>query len=266
MNKLFKSFMLISIVLLLPMSSMAEDRIRFNYRLSGTMSNPELGTKTVSAYTQNVSGDKATGADKFDTGSYSAFSIHYTSDYGMGWLGGGEILLGLFSFSKSYTTKITATSQWITSATCLSSGTCLQSGTALAERKVSGTSRSLDIGYVYPIGEMSLGGGIALPILGSSADQKVEWTATGAAVSLMSSNGSTATEDLPPKGKSFSSYFINFGYALGSFEIIASYRTVTSKSEASLDTSKGVGAMLKTDVLESSGTDTSMMLGFGYLF
>ena len=136
MNKLFKSFMLISIVLLLPLSSMAEDSVRFSYRLGGSVSDPALGTKSVSYFQAATGSEKGTGEEKTDTVSYSAYSLH----------------------------------------------------------------------------------------------------------------------------------FINFGYGLGSFEIVGSYRAVTSKTEAPLDTSKGVGAMISKDVLDSSGTDTSMMLGFGYLF
>ena len=76
-------------------------------------------------------------------------------------LPGGEILLGLYQFDKSYKTNITCTSVWIASG----SAVCA-SGVALATRTASGTSRSLDLGYVYPIGDMSVGGGIALPVLG----------------------------------------------------------------------------------------------------
>ena len=68
MNKLFKSFMLISIVLLLPLSSIAEDRIRFNYRISGNLSNPELGSKTVGStyYQTGSTANLATGKDTLD--------------------------------------------------------------------------------------------------------------------------------------------------------------------------------------------------------
>ena len=90
------------------------DRVRFNYRVAGSTSNPELGTKTVSAYTQ-VDGSSATGQDKLDSQSFSSFSLHYVSDYGLGFLCGGEILLGLYQFYSSYKTNITCTSVWIAS-------------------------------------------------------------------------------------------------------------------------------------------------------
>ena len=99
------------------------------------------------------------------------FSLHYVSDYGLGFLGGGEILLGMYQFDTSYKTNITCTSVWITGRAPVCA-----SGIALATRTASGTSRSLDLGYVYPIGDMSVGGGIALPVLGSSGESQVEWT------------------------------------------------------------------------------------------
>ena len=264
MNKLFKSFMLISIVLLLPLSSMAEDRVRFSYRLGGSVSDPALGTKSVSYFKASTGSEKGTGEEKTDTVSYSAYSLHYISDYGLSFLGGGEILLGLFNYTKSYTTDIKTSTAWYHPQN--QSQIVAASGTQLAQRKASGYLRCLDVGYVYPIGDMTIGGGMALPVLGSSADLKVEWNSTGASLAGWGAGASAQTEKLEPEGKSFSAYFINFGYGLGSFEIVGSYRAVTSKTEAALDTSKGVGAMISKDVLESSGTDTSMMLGFGYLF
>ena len=263
MNKLFKSFIFISIVLLLPLSSMAEDRVRFSYRLGGSVSDPALGTKSVSYFQAATGSEKGTGEEKTDTVSYSAYSLHYISDYGLSFLGGGEILLGLFNYTKSYTTDIKTSTAWYhpTARTIVAAN-----GTQLAQRKASGYLRCLDVGYVYPIGDMTIGGGMALPVLGSSADLKVEWNSTGAALAGWGAGASAQTEKLEPEGKSFSAYFINFGYGLGSFEIVGSYRAVTSKTEAPLDTSKGVGAMISKDVLDSSGTDTSMMLGFGYLF
>ena len=43
------------------------------------------------------------------------FSLHYVRDYGLGFLGGSEILLGLYQFDTSYKTNITCTSVWIAS-------------------------------------------------------------------------------------------------------------------------------------------------------
>ena len=273
MNKLFKSFMLISIILLLPLSSMAEDRIRFNYRISGSLSNPELGSKTVGStyYQTGSTANLATGKDTLDGDvSYSSFSLHYISSYGMDWLGDGEILLGLFSYNKSYTTQINTTSNWFLNHPLAGWTAVAANGTPLGTRKSSGTSRSLDIGYVYPMDDMSFGGGIALPILGGSAETKVEWTGLGAYLSGMASSQVATTETLEPKGagglSSNNGYFLNFGYAFGSFEGIINYRSHSSKTEAALNKSKGVGALLGKDVLETSGTDTIISIGFGYLF
>ena len=133
------------------------------------------------------------------------FSLHYVSDYGLGFLGGGEILLGLYQFYTSYKTNITCTSVCITSGLAVCA-----SGIALATRTASGTSRSLDLGYVYPIGDMSVGGGIALPVLGCSGKLAIEWTTFGNALSGRTAKGLGTTEKLSPEGKAFSSFLPQF--------------------------------------------------------
>ena len=197
----------------------------------------------------------------------ASFSLHYVSDYGLGFLGGGEILLGMYQFDTSYKTNITCTSVWIASG----SAVCA-SGVALTTRTASGTSRSLDVGYVYPIGEMSVGGGMALPVLGSSGESQVEWTPLGSMLSarttkLQYAAGTTSTEKLSLEGKAFSSYFLNFGYSIDAYEVLLNYRSVSTTTSAPLDKTKGVGALLggKTKP-ESSSTTTSISLGVGYRF
>ena len=173
----------------------------------------------------------------------------------------------MYQFDTSYKTNITCTSVWITGGAPVCA-----SGVALATRTASGTSRSLDVGYVYPIGEMSVGGGMALPVLGSSGESKVEWTALGSFLSarttpLQYAAGTTSTEKLSPEGKAFSSYFLNFGYSIDAYEVLLNYRSVSTTTSAPLDKTKGVGALLggKTE-LESSSTTTSISLGVGYRF
>ena len=260
MKKSKKFLIVLSLVFLLPAVSFADGRVRFNYRVAGSESNPELGAKSVSSYTQ-LDGSKATGADKLDSQSFSSFSIHYVSDYDLDFLGGGEILLGLYQFDKSYKTNITCTSVWLSGATPV----CAD-GTALATRTASGTSRSLDLGYVYPFGEMSVGGGIALPVLGSSGDLAVEWTTLGNSLSLRTAAGLGTTETLSPEGKSFSSFFLNFGYSIDAYEVLLNYRSVSSTVASSLDKTKGVGGLLGSDELSSSSTTSSISLGVGYRF
>ena len=84
------------------------------------------------------------------------------------------------------------------------------SGIALATRTASGTSRSLDLGYVYPIGDMSVGGGIALPVLGNSGESQIEWTTLGNALSGRTAKGLGTTEKLSPEVKAFSSLLPQF--------------------------------------------------------
>ena len=57
---------------MLNMLIILHDRVRFNYRVAGSNSNPELGSKTVSSYTQ-LDGSDATGADKLESQSFSSF-------------------------------------------------------------------------------------------------------------------------------------------------------------------------------------------------
>jgi len=261
MKKSTKFLIILSLVFILPAVSYADGRVRFNYRIAGSASNPELGAKEVSSYTQ-LDGTKATGADKLDSQSFSSFSIHYVSDYNLDFLGGGEILLGLYQFDKSYKTNIATSSVWVHPLL----GAVAASGTPLATRTASGTSRSLDLGYVYPIGEMSVGGGIALPVLGSSGDLAVDWTTLGNSLSGRTAAGLGTTETLSPEGKSFSCFFLNFGYSIDAYEVLLNYRSVSSTVVAPLDKTKGVGAMLGEDELSSSSTTSSISIGVGYRF
>ena len=262
MNKTIK-YLALLLIIIMPIAAYADGRVRFNYGFSSSNNNPELGSKTVSSYHQGDGTTKSTGADKLDSQSFSSFSIHYVSDYGLDFLGGGEILLGMYQFDKSYKTNITCTSVWLHP---VSGSAVCANGTALASRSASGTSRSLDIGYVYPIGEMSVGGGIALPVLGSSGDLTVEWTALGNQLSLRTAAGLGNTESLSPEGKSFSSFFLNFGYSIDAYEVLLNYRSISSTVAAPLDKTKGVGAMLSSDELSSSSTTSSISIGVGYRF
>ena len=261
MKKSVKFLTVLFVIFLMPLVAYSDGRVRFNYRVAGSASNPELGAKNVTSYTQ-LDGSSATGQDKLESQSFSSFSLHYVSDYGLGFLGGGEILLGMYQFDKSYKTNITCTSVWIASG----SAVCA-SGIHLATRTASGTSRSLDLGYVYPIGDMSVGGGIALPVLGSSGELAIEWTTLGNALSGRTAKGLGTTEKLSPEGKAFSSYFLNFGYSIDAYEVLLNYRTVSTETSAPLDKTKGVGALLggKTE-LESSSTTSSISIGVGYRF
>ena len=113
---------------------------------------------------------------------------------------------------------------------------------------------------------MSVGGGIALPVLGSSGESAVEWTTLGNALSGRTAKGLGTTEKLSPEGKAFSSYFLNFGYSIDAYEVLLNYRTVSSTVDAPLDKTQGVGGLLGKDVLSSSSTATSISIGVGYRF
>ena len=111
----------------------------------------------------------------------------------------------MYQFDKSYKTNITCTSVWI-----IGGSPVCASGLSLGTRTASGTSRSLDLGYVYPIGDMSVGGGIAMPVLGSSGKLAIEWTTLGNALSGRTAKGLGTTEKLSPEGKAFSSLLPQF--------------------------------------------------------
>ena len=114
---------------------------------------------------------------------------------------------------------------------------------------------------------MSVGGGIALPVLGSSGESAVEWTTLGNAISLRTASGLGTTEKLSPEGKAFSSYFLNFGYSIDAYEVLLNYRTVSSTVDAPLDKTQGVGGLLGgKEVLSSSSTTSSISIGVGYRF
>ena len=113
---------------------------------------------------------------------------------------------------------------------------------------------------------MSVGGGIALPVLGSSGDLAVDWTTLGNSLSGRTAAGLGTTETLSPEGKSFSSFFLNFGYSIDAYEVLLNYRSVSSTVASSLDKTKGVGGLLGSDELSSSSTTTSISLGVGYRF
>ena len=114
---------------------------------------------------------------------------------------------------------------------------------------------------------MSVGGGIALPVLGSSGKLAIEWTTLGNALSGRTAKGLGTTEKLSPEGKAFSSYFLNFGYSIDAYEVLLNYRTVSSTVDAPLDKTQGVGGLLGgKEVLSSSSTTTSISIGVGYRF
>ena len=114
---------------------------------------------------------------------------------------------------------------------------------------------------------MSVGGGIALPVLGSSGKLAIEWTTLGNALSGRTAKGLGTTEKLSPEGTAFSSYFLNFGYSIDAYEVLLNYRTVSTTVDTPLSKTSGAGALLGgKDNLSSSSTSTSISIGVGYRF
>ena len=284
MNKLFKSFALISIVLLLPLSSMAEDRIRFNFKFGGASGDPSLGAKTLKAKSYaggspdlSAAGvadgtlvSSASAEDEKDTQTVGGITIHYVMEMGL--------VIGLHQHTNTFKTIATQKSAWGTTSTldavdAVAAGTkaavlaglgnVSDSGTKLGDRESSGYVRFLDIGYLYDMDGFTLAGGVGLPLLGSSSETKVVYTTAGQAL-----NGSVASETIEPdKGKgSALTYFLDFGYTFGSFEATLGYRNVSTKTIATVSKTKGLGKILDDDEFSSEGSHTIYSLGFGYLF
>tara|TARA_Y100001960_G_C14512207_1_gene747056 strand:- start:302 stop:544 length:243 start_codon:yes stop_codon:yes gene_type:complete len=78
MNKPIK-YLALLLIIIMPIAAYADGRVRFNYRVSGSDSNPELGAKTVSNYKQ-ADGSDGSPQDKLDSQRFSSFSLHYISD------------------------------------------------------------------------------------------------------------------------------------------------------------------------------------------
>ena len=93
MKKTVKLLTIIFIVtFLMPIASYADGIVRFNYRVAGSTTNPELGSKMLRLTLRQM--DQLLRAKTSLIQAPSAlFSLHYVSDYGLGFLGGGEILL-----------------------------------------------------------------------------------------------------------------------------------------------------------------------------
>ena len=72
MKKSVKFLTVLFVIFLMPIASYADGRVCFNYRVEGSSSNPELGSKNVSSYTQ-ADGSVATGQDKLDSSAFSSF-------------------------------------------------------------------------------------------------------------------------------------------------------------------------------------------------
>ena len=100
-----------------------------------------------------------------------------------------------------------------------------------------------------------------MPLLGSNSETDITYTVAGASL-----NGGLLTEKVESEGKSALSYFLDFGYRLGGVELLLGYRSVETKSEATVDSTQGLGKILDSDTFESEGKHTLTTVGLGFVF
>ncbi|SVD20386.1 uncharacterized protein METZ01_LOCUS373240 [marine metagenome] len=269
MNKSIK-YLAVLLIILMPIAAYAEmwspNRVRFNYRIGGSVDDGALAPGTMKGKSGGVhlmnAGYKDTETERVNGG----MSIHYIMEMGM--------IVGIHLYSTEYVTKISQTSDWEgtpeTGAT--GAGAALQyntlyggAGTALGTRKNSSSINFLDLGYFYDMKDivagMSISGGIGLPVLGSSSSVDIAYGTTGHAL-----NGGLYTESVTDFEGTASSFFVDFGYAFGIHEGLFGLRNISSSGSATVSEEKGVGKVLGKDKFESSGSSMSYFIGYGFIF
>ena len=184
------------------------------------------------------------------------------------------MIVGIHLYSTEMVSVVTQSSDWAGTTAGGATGAVVAgqlnagyggAGTILGARKNSSSINFLDLGYFYDmkdiVADMSISGGIGLPVLGSSGTIDLVYGSTGHAL-----NGGLYTESLTADDGSASSFFVDLGYAFGSHEGLFGLRNVTTAGSATVSTTKGIGKVLGKDKFESSGSSMSFFLGYGYIF
>jgi len=246
----------------------AESRIRLNTAISTSSEDPSLGAQTLKY--KSSGSTLATGAaeDKKDSQAVGGATVHYVTE--------GGWMVGVHRHTNEFKTVASQTGAWTATATLdaldaitpgtktttlATLGSISTTGTILGTRESSGYVNFLDLGYMFGGDFLSLGVGIGLPVLGSASETKIVYTTAGYAL-----NGNQLAETIESKGKSASSYFLDFGMTFGSVELTLGYRNIETKSEAEVDTTKGLGKILDKSTFESEGKHTLTTVGLGFLF
>ena len=261
------------LIILMPIAAYAEmwspDRVRFNYRIGGSVDDGALAPGTMNCSTScggAVSMASAGYSDKETDRVMNGLSIQYIMEMGM--------IVGIHLYSTEMISVVTQTSDWAgtTAGGLTGAGAAILlntayggAGTGLGVRKTSTSINFLDLGYFYDMKDivagMSISGGIGLPVLGSSVTTDIAYGSTGYAL-----NGNVAAESITADDGSASSFFVDFGYAFGSHEGLFGLRNVTTSGSATVDETKGVGKVLSKDKFESSGSSMSYFIGYGFIF
>jgi len=263
-------YLALLLIILMPIAAYAEmwspDRVRFNYRIGGSVDDGALDPGTMKGKSGGVHLMNADYSDKETDRVMNGLSIHYIMEMGM--------IVGIHLYSTEMISVVTQTSDWAgtTAGGLTGAGAAILlntayggAGTGLGVRKSSTSINFLDLGYFYDMKDivagMSVSGGIGLPVLGSSGTTDIVYGSTGYAL-----NGNVAAETVTADDGSASSFFIDFGYAFGSHEGLFGLRNVTTAGSASVSTEKGIGKVLGKDKFESSGSSMSYFIGYGFIF
>lgn len=246
----------------------AESRIRLSTAVGVSSEDPSLGEQTLKYNQSGTLLATASAEDKKDTQTVGGNTLQYITE--------GGWILGVHQHTNSFTTIATQTGSWAstsaldaldavtagTKATVLGTlGGISSNGTVLGNRESKGYVNFLDVGYLFGGDTFSLSAGLGLPLLGSSSETNITYTVAGASL-----NGGLLTEQVESEGKSALSYFLDLGYRLGGFELLLGYRSVETKSEATVDRTQGLGKILDSDQFESTGKHTLTTVGVGFVF
>ena len=260
------------------------DRVRLNLKISGSSGDPALGTKTLKSKSYagtSIDGSQygisdgtviasASAKDEKDTQTVGGLTLHYVMKMGM--------VVGIHRHTNKFDTIATQKSDW--SGTTISgdlsgglfgagvantlNGGVSSNGTLLGNRSSSGYVNFLDLGYFHDFDGISVSGGIGLPLLGAGSETKIAYTAAGQTL-----NGAVANENIEPDKGSIGdalTFFVDGGYAFGSYEATFGFRKVTTKSVATVSKTKGLGKILDDTKFTSDGDHNIFSIGFGYIF
>ena len=283
MKKSVKLLVVLFVIFLMPIAAYSEmwspDRFRLNLRVAGSMNDSSIGAKTLKYKCPDAGGlcttyglsdgtilATAAAEDKQTSKAVMGMTLQYIMEMGM--------IIGVHQHKTDFVTLATQTGAWTASTAggtttavgavyAAALGAAYPSGTELGTRTSNGYVNFLDLGYFYDLGGMSISGGIGLPLLGNGGSTKVAYTVAGYVL-----NGGVLNEEITAdegEGSAFT-YFVDFGYTFGSYEVLLGLRTISTESKATVDQTKGLGKILGETTFTSSGSSTSYSLGFGYVF
>ena len=283
MKKSVKLLVVLFVIFLMPIAAYSEmwspNRFRLNMRVAGSMNDSGIGPKTLKYKCPDATGActtyglsdgtilaTAAAEDKQTSKAVMGMTLQYIMEMGM--------IIGVHQHKTDFVTLATQTGVWTASTaggatTAVGAGYAAQlgalfpSGTELGTRTSDGYVNFLDLGYFYDLGGMSISGGIGLPLLGNGGSTRVAYTTAGYVL-----NGGVLNEEITAdegEGSAFT-YFVDFGYTFGSYEVLLGLRTISTESKATVDQTKGLGKILGESTFTSSGESTSYSLGFGRVF